>query len=388
VSLSSSRLRRLHDVLSAYVDRGELPGYIVLIARHGTVHLDCSGYERDAIFRLASMSKPIASVGALVLVEDAVIRLGDPVTDLLPELDGLRVLRDISSPVDDTVPAARPITVRDLLTNTLGTGMVMSPPGTYPIQEAMQRTNPEVGLGRKPEAAEYLRRLAGLPLIHQPGEAWMYNTASDLLGVLVARASGRSFGQFLTERVFDPIGMPDSGFWVPPEKIDRLPTEYEPGAEPGQQLKVNDESAGGLFSRPPDLESGAGGMVATVDDFHAFARMLLDHGRARGGRVLTRPTVEAMTTDQLSPAVKARTNWNNQWLPLDSWGFGVGVVTRRHDGTLSPGSYGWNGGFGTLWRSDPAEDMVVILMTQVAGTTGIPRVFFDVLPLAYAAIDD
>ena len=387
MSLSSARLRHLHDVLSAYVDRGDLPGYIVLIARHGEVHLDCSGYERDAIFRLGSMSKPIAAVGALVLVEDAVIRLDDPVDDLLPELAGLRVLRHISSPVDDTVPPARPITVRDLLTYTLGTGMVMSPPGTYPIQEAIERSDSEVGLGRKPTAAEYLRRLAGLPLIHQPGEAWMYNTGSDLLGILVARASGCSFGEFLTERVFDPTGMPDSGFWVPPEKIDRLPTEFEPGAEPGK-LKVHDEAAGGLFSRPPDLESGAGGMVATVDDFHAFARMLLDHGRAKGGRILTRPTVEAMTTDQLSPQVKARTNWNDQWLPIDSWGFGVGVVTRRYDGTMSPGSYGWNGGFGTLWRSDPAEDMVVILMTQVAGTTGIPRVFFDVVPLAYAAIDD
>lgn len=377
----------MHDVLSGYVDRGEVPGYLALVARQGAVHLDCAGYERDAIFRLASMTKPIAAVGALILVEDGVIRLEDRVDDLLPELAGLRVLRSISSPVDDTVPAARPITVRDLLTFTLGTGMVFAAPDTYPIQEAMQRSIFDLGLWRKREADEYLRRLASLPLVHQPGEAWMYNTGSDVLGILISRATGRPFGEFLTERIFDPLGMRDSGFWVPPEKIARLPTAYAPGDKRGE-FKVEDDAASGLFSRPPDLESGAGGLVATVDDFLVFARMLLDHGAGPGGRIITRPTVEAMTADQLSPEVKARSTWNPDWLPLDSWGFGVGVVTRRYDGTLSPGAYGWNGGFGTLWRSDPAEDMVVILMTQLAGTAEIPRIYGDFVTLAYAAIDD
>ncbi len=160
MSLSESRLRRLHDVVTGYVERGELPGYVALIARRDAVHLDCAGYERDAIFRLGSMSKPIAAVAALVLVEEGVIRLEDPVDDLLPELSGLRVLRSISSPVEDTVPMSRPITVRDLLTFTMGAGMVIAPPGTYPIQEAMDRSHFEDGLGRKPEPSAYLRRLA------------------------------------------------------------------------------------------------------------------------------------------------------------------------------------------------------------------------------------
>ena len=377
----------MHDVLSAYVDRGELPGYVALVARQGAVHLDCVGYERNAIFRLASMTKPIAAVAALILVEEGVIRLEDRVDGLLPELAGLRVLRSISSPVEDTVPASRPITVRDLLTFTMGTGMVLAAPDTYPIQEAMQRSPFNVGLGSKPDASEYLRGLASIPLVHQPGEVWMYNTGSDVLGILISRAIGRSFGEFLTERIFDPLGMSDSAFWVTPEKIDRLPTAYTPDDKTGE-LNVEDAGASGLFSHPPDLESGAGGLVATVDDFLLFARMLLEHGAAPAGRIVTRPTVEAMMADQLSVEVKARLTWNPGWLPIDSWGFGVGVVTRRHDGTLSPGAYGWNGGFGTTWRSDPTEDMIVILMTQLAGTAEIPRVFGDFVTLAYAAIDD
>ena len=387
VSLSGIRLRHMHDVLSGYVDRGELPGYVALVARHGAVQLDCAGYQRDAIFRLASMTKPIAAAAALILVEEGVIRLDDRVDRHLPELADMRVLRTISSPIDDTVPASRPITLRDLLTFTLGTGMVIAPPDTYPIQEARRRSLVEVGLGAKPDSSEYLRRLAGLPLVHQPGEVWMYDTGYDVLGILISRASGRSFGEFLRERIFDPLGMPDSGFWVTPDKIDRLPTAYTPGDRSGE-LKVEDEAVGGRFSLPPGLESGAGGLVATVDDFLLFARMLLDHGAFPGGRILTRPTVAAMTSDQLSEDIKARTPWTPGWFANNSWGFGVGVVTRRYDGTASPGAYGWNGGFGTTWRSDPTEDMVAILMTQVGGTAEVPRVFGDFVNLAYAAIDD
>lgn len=378
----------MHDVLTGCVERGELPGYVAVISRHGEVHVDCAGYRRDTIFRLASMSKPIAAVAALILVEEGLIRLSDREDTLLPELAGLKVLRSISSSVDDTVPASRPITIRDLLTFTLGTGMVIAPPGTYPIQDAVEKSGLEVGLGEKPPADRFLHELGRLPLMYQPGEAWMYNTGSDLLGILVSRAAGRPFGQFLRERIFEPLAMRDSGFWVPAENLDRLPTAYLPDAVTGE-LKIQDKGADGLFSRPPQFESGAGGMLATADDFLNFARMLLDHGAFDGGRILSRPMVEAMTSDQVPVEVKSRAPWISGWPVNDGWGFGVGVVTRRIDGTSTPGAYGWNGGFGTMWRSDPAEDMIAILMTQVGMTSpeSAPG-FRDFMTLAFAAIDD
>jgi CubicO group peptidase (beta-lactamase class C family) len=403
--LSASRLRRMRDVLTGYVERGELPGFVALVSRHGATHVECVGYERDTIFRLASMSKPIAAAAALMLVEDGALRLSDDITELVPELAGLRVLRSIDSPVDDTVPAARPITLRDVFTNTLGTGFVFAEPGTYPIQKAFQTAGLELGLGEKPDAEEFLRRLASVPLVHQPGEVWMYNTGSDLLGILVARAAKQSFGDFLRERIFEPLGMRDSGFWVPPEKIARLPKAYVPNLQDGG-LKLEDEGAGGIFSSPPAFESGAGGLAATVDDFHMFARMLLDGGAYEGGRILSRSTAEAMTSDQLTDEIKARSPWTPGWFATHGWGYGVGVVTATDhsiDLALSPfdpkfrteaaasaaGAYGWSGGYGTTWRNDPAKDLVAVLMTQVGMVSAEGPTFFrEFLDLAYAAIDD
>lgn len=403
--LSPSRLRRLHDVLAGYVERGEVPGLVALVSRDGEVHVECIGYDRDTIFRLASMSKPIAAAAALMLVADGLIRLTDDAAEFLPELAGLRVLRSIDSPVDDTVPATRPITIRDLLTFTLGTGMVIASPGTYPIQAALQKSGFIDGLGLKPAADEYLRRLTSVPLVYQPGEVWMYNTGSDLLGILVSRAAKQSFGDFLRDRIFEPLGMSDSGFWVPADEIHRLPKAYVPDVEHGG-LKLEDEAAGGVFSEPPAFESGAGGLVATVDDFHAFARMLLDGGGSTGGRLLARSTVEEMTSDQLSEEVKSRSPWQPGWMATHGWGFGVGVVTTgdrgidlllspfdpevRNDNFAStPGAYGWSGGYGTTWRNDPAKGLVAVLMTQVGMMPGEGlQMFRDFLNLAYAAIDD
>jgi CubicO group peptidase (beta-lactamase class C family) len=324
----------------------------------------------------------------MILVEQGVIGLEDPVDRWLPELADMKVLRSIESPVEDTVPAMRPITVRDLLTFTVGTGMVMAKPGTYPIQDALRRSRFDEGIGRKPAAEEYLRRLTSLPLVHQPGEVWMYNTGSDLLGILISRAAKQPLGTFLREQIFARIGMRDTGFWVSDEKADRLPHAYAPDLDKGG-LKLEDHATTGLFRRPPAFESGSGGLVATIDDFLSFARMLLDRGAADGGRILARPTVEAMTTDQLPAEVKARTPWTPGWFANHSWGFGVGVVTRRFDGTSTPGAYGWSGGYGTTWRSDPTEDLIAILMTQVSMVSAEgPRIYRDFMTLAYAAIDD
>jgi CubicO group peptidase (beta-lactamase class C family) len=374
----------MHGVLAGYVEREEVPGFVALISRHGEVHVDCIAYERDTIFRIASMSKPIVAAAACVLVEEGLLRLDDPIDPFIPELADVRVLPSIAAAIEDTVPVNRPITLRDLLAFTLGTGMVVAEKGTYPIQDAIDRAEIHKWTRRGRLAEEYLRLLSALPLVHQPGEAWMYNTGSDVLGILVARAAQQPLGEFLGDRIFEPLGLADTGFWVPAENIARLPTAYAPEAG---GLEVDDHAKGGGFARPPLFESGAGGLVSTVDDFLRFARMLLGGGVLDGHRILARPSVEAMTTDQLTPEQKSRSPWLPGYWDTHGWGWGVGVVNRRSDITSTPGQYGWDGGFGTTWRSDPREGMISILMTQVSPPEGMP-IFRDFYTLAYAAIDD
>src|SRR5436309_8666069 len=236
--LSKARLGRMHDVMTGYVERGEVPGLITLVSRRGEVHVDVIGtkaYEdsdpmrRDTIFRISSMSKPITAAATMILVEECKVRLDEPVDRWLPELAERKVLKRLDGPLDDTLPANRPITVRDLLTFRMGFGQMMAPPGAYPILKAASEM--QIGMGppspsTMPAPDEWMRRLGTLPLMHQPGEKWMYNTGSDVLGVLIARASGQSFETFLRERIFEPLGMKDTGFSVPTTKLDRLATSY------------------------------------------------------------------------------------------------------------------------------------------------------------------
>ena len=387
---SDRRLRRMHDVLAAYVERGELPGLITLVSRRGDVHVDCVGYERDTIFRISSMSKPVTAVAAMILIEEGVIRLDDTVDGFLPELANIKVLRRVDSPLDDVVPVNRAIMVRDLLTFTLGTGLIFALPGTYPIQEAID----QAGLGpgapdpsRQPAPDEWIRRLASLPLLYQPGDRWMYNIGSEVLSVLISRASGRRLDDFMRERIFDPLGMRDTGFWVSEDAIDRLVTSH--ALDTTGKLVLNDAARGGSWSRPPAFPSGAGGLVSTADDFARFGEMMLNHGSLDGTRILSRPTVETMTSDQLTSDQKARTPWLPGYFETHGWGFGMSVVTRRDEIASSIGKYGWDGGMGTSWYSDPAEEMVTILMTQVSWSSpNPPNVFRDFWTLSYSAIDD
>jgi CubicO group peptidase (beta-lactamase class C family) len=396
--LSEARLARMHDVMAGYVDRGEIPGLVSLVSRRGEVHVDAVGTKelggtdpvrRDTLFRIASLTKPITAAATMILVEECMLRLDEPVDRLVPELADRRVLEDLAGPVENTVPATRPITVRDVLTFRLGYGVVMAPPGKYPIQEAMDEQ--QLGLGppvpsKPPPPDEWIRRLGTLPLLHQPGDQWMYDIGSDVLGVIVARASGVSFDTFLRERIFEPLGMSDTGFAVPPPSIERLVTAYSPDAETGA-LQLYDE-ANGEWSRPPAFPSGRGGLVSTIDDYATFGQMLLDKGVHADGRLLSRPTVELMTTDHLTTEQKARTNFMPAYWESHGWGFGMSVVTRRDD-YLSVGSFGWDGGLGTAWRSDPREEMMTILMTQRLWTSpDPPPVFRDFCTSAYEAIDD
>jgi CubicO group peptidase (beta-lactamase class C family) len=398
--LSRARLARMHDTMSSYVERGEVPGLVTLVSRRGEVRVDVIGTQaisdstpmrRDTIFRISSMTKPITAAATMILVEECKVRLDDPVDRWLPELADRQVLKGLDGPLDDTVPAKRPITVRDLLTFRMGFGQVMAPPDAYPILKAANEL--QIGMGppspsTQPAPDEWMRRLGGLPLMHQPGEQWMYNTGSDVLSVLIARASGQELETFLRERLFEPLGMKDTGFSVPAASLDRLATSYWTDPASGK-LAIYDEAEGGQWSREPAFPSGAGGLVSTIDDYLAFGQMMLSQGKHGNERILSRLSVETMTTDQLTPEQKAVSGLVPGFFDSHGWGFGVSVVTRRDDIAAVPGKYGWDGGLGTSWYSDPREEMVTILMTQRAWTSpSPPDVCLDFWTLAYQAIDD
>ncbi|MDP9341724.1 MAG: beta-lactamase family protein [Actinomycetota bacterium] len=398
--LSTARLGRMHDVMAGHVEGGGVPGLVTLVSRRGEVHVDAIGMKalrgsdpmrRDTIFRISSMTKPVTAAATMILVEECRLRLDEPVDRLLPELSGRRVLKRLDGPLDDTVPAHRPITVRDLLTFRMGFGLVMAPPGTYPIQQATDELRLAQGPpspSTPPEPDEWIRRLGTLPLMHQPGEQWMYNTAADVLGVLIARAAGRPFETFLRERIFEPLGMKDTGFSPPASELDRLATSY--WTDPGTgALELYDEAEGGQWSGPPAFPSGAGGLVSTTDDFLAFGQMMLDGGRRGSERILSRPSVGLMTADHLTPEQKASSSLVPGYWDSHGWGFGLSVVTRVDGMEGSVGTFGWDGGMGTVWHSDPREDMVTILMTQAGWTSpSPPAVCLDFWTSAYGAIDD
>jgi CubicO group peptidase (beta-lactamase class C family) len=393
--LSRARLGRMHEILGRHVESGGVPGLVALVSRRGEIHADALGslsiggapMQRDSIFRIASMTKPVAAVAAMILVEECRLRLDDPVDPWLPELADRKVLRAIDAPIHDIVPATRAITLRDILTFRLGLGMIPVFPDRYPIQKAIS----EAGFAPGPvfpsfPPDELMRRYGSLPLIHQPGERWLYNTGSEILGVLIARVAGTSFANFLHERIFAPLGMKDTAFWVPAARLERLATVYQRDHATGA-LNVFDDPATGKYAKPPVFENGSAGLVSTADDFNAFAQMLLNGGRLGSERILSRPSVELMTTDQLLPEQKA----GNELFFGDNrgWGFGVSVFTKRDDLCNVPGRFGWDGGYGTSWYSDSRENLTGILLTQrMMDSPQPPAVFRDFWTLAYQAIDD
>jgi CubicO group peptidase (beta-lactamase class C family) len=364
-------LAELKGALQSHLDGGYAPGLVGLVSRGGETQVIALGstaldgarpMRPDTVFRLASMTKPITAVAAMMLVEDGRLRLDEPVDRLLPELADRRVLRRLDGPVDDTVPADRPITVEDVLTFRLGWGIVFGSPDDYPILGRIDELG-VVGFGMPDPAAPldpdaWARRMGELPLMAQPGERWLYTLGSNVLGVLVARASGQPLEDFFHERIFEPLGMADTAFSVPPGKLDRLTTGY--WAE-GGELTVFD-TPDGRWSRPPAFPAGDSGLASTAEDFGAFARMMLAGGVYEGRRLLSEASVRAMATDRLTPAQRAG---GAEILGKNrGWGYGVAVVTETDSDGVSPGAYGWNGGFGTSWFNDPSQDLVAILLTQ------------------------
>lgn len=388
----------MRDTLYRYIDGGWAPGLVTLVHHKGREHVEAMGtmafdsakaMRRDTIFRLASLTKPITAVGAMLLIEECRMRLDDPIEQWLPELAHRSVLRTIDSPLDDVVPARRSITVRDLFTFRSGYGEVAFMSPTCPMQQAM--TAAQLPLSRwifpgTPD--EFLKRLGALPLAFQPGERWLYHMSAEILGTLISRVTGQTLGTFLRERLFEPLGMKDTGFYVPEKDLDRLPTCYGNDMMTGE-LVVLDEARGGQMAQPPLFEAGAGGLVSTVDDLAAFGRMMLNKGGYGRERILSRPSIELMTIDHLTPAQKALSPFFEGHWEAHGWGLGMGVTTTHADVGERPGRFGWDGAFGASWYVDPHEGLLgVFLIQRRPDALHIPAITHDFWTSAYTLIDD
>ena len=359
VGLASARLERIGHTLREDVERGRIPGAVVLIARKGRVaYLEAIGFrdktagvpmKTDDIFRLASMTKPMASVAAMILYEEGKLLLSDPVSKYLPAL-GKRTVGV------ERVPAQREMTVQDLLRHTSGL------PYGGRGQTALHKMYP-AGSGslRDLTGTEFIDRLAALPLLHHPGTAWEYGFSTDVLGRVVEAVSGKSLGQFLDERVFRPLKMADTGFMVPKDKHARIAQPFAKDPDTGKDISIPDARVA------PKLECGGACAVSTAADYARFSQMLLNRGALDGVRILAPKTVDYMTADHLGPAVGPGTDY----LPGDGYGFGLGFAVRRATGVAngngSAGDYNWGGAYGTYFWVDPKEQLVVVSMTQAPG---------------------
>jgi len=317
------------------------------------------------------MTKPVTAAATLMLVGEGKLRLEEPVDHWLPELAQRRVLRNISGPLDDTVPAKRPILVEDLLTCRCGLGFVPSPAQDYPVLGRIAELQ-LLGFGPPDPSSplgpdEWLRRLGSLPLMAQPGETWLYNTGSYILGVLIARVARKPLPQVLQERLFGPLGMKDTAFLVPAARRERFVSAYR--LEAGR-AQLYDAPATSAWNSAPAFPDAAAGLVSTADDYFAFSHFLLSYGHPGARRLLSREWVAAMTRDHLSASqhVAAAPLLGSQ----RGWGFGVAVVTETTAQGVPAGAYGWNGGFGTSWVADPASGTSAILLTQTLFTSPMP----------------
>ncbi|MFD9406409.1 serine hydrolase domain-containing protein [Streptomyces sp. NPDC059989] len=366
----------LHSLLKAHVDDGSLPGAVGLVARGEDVEVAAAGsldtagtapMARDSLFRVASLTKPVTAAATMTLIEDGLLSPDSPVARWLPELAAPVVVRTPSSPVDDVVPADRPITVGDLLTFRAGYGFPadFSLPAVALLFTELKQGPPHPEQVAGPD--EWMGTLARIPLLHQPGRAWLYHTCSDILGVLIARAAGRPLPDLLAERVFEPLGMRDTAFAVPPGQLHRFTSAYRAARDGGGTLELVD-APDGQWSTLPPFPSGGGGLVSTADDLLAFGRMLLAEGGYGGGRLLAPESVRQMTTDHLTAAQREE---GALFLEGQGWGFGGSVDIARTDPWNVPGRYGWMGGTGTAAHVVPSTGAVTVLLTQreLAGPT-------------------
>ena len=363
----------LRELLQTAVDDGSVPGAVALVARGGALEVETVGtaevggpapMTRDSIFRIASLTKPVTAALALLLIEDGRLGLDDPIGCWLPELAEPKVVRTPDGPLDDLVPARRPITVTDLLTSRAGWGFPDD--FTWPAVGALFDQGSQRH-GRDPQKVppveEWLKNLGEVPLVYQPGERWLYNTCSDILGALMARATDQPLPELMAERVFDPLGMPDTGFAVPADQLDRFTSFYMVG-EDGLTLVDNRT---GQWSTLPPFPSGAGGLVSTADDYATFLRKLLP-GTSDW---LSPQSLQLMQTDHLTAEQRAA---SRLFLDGQGWGAGGSVDIATTEPWNVIGRYGWSGGTGTTAHIIPATSTVAILLTQVGmpGPTPLP----------------
>jgi len=374
---SAERLAKIPVALKQHVDQGSPVGLVSLIYRHGEVaQVNALGFQareanvpmqRDTIFRLASMTKPVTCAAALTLVDQGKIGLNDPIDKWIPELANPKVLNDANGPVSETHAAPRAITVSDLLTHQSGIGFSQT------ANAALMEQIPSLRDETKVTADEWIKAVGELPLAFDPGTRWNYGTSHDVLGVLIERVSGRPFVEYLSSAILDPLGMTDTGFWLPQDKHRRLAVLYGIDPETGNRVAVRRP----LPSAPPKFAAGAGALVSTADDYLKFARMLLNQGRLGSVRILARSTVKLMTTNWLTPQQRNTPAMGNPnfWA---SQGFGLGVAVTDDVSRLgaqpysSPGSFNWPGATGVWWRADPVEDMILIWLIQNASPMDRP----------------
>jgi CubicO group peptidase (beta-lactamase class C family) len=406
-------LAALDAALARHTSTGAVPGLAALVARGGEVHVTSAGHKaigdsapigRDAIFRIASLTKPMVGVAAMLLIEDGAMALDDPVERWLPELSARRVLRSYEAELSDTVPAERPITVEDVLSFRLGFGSIFTPE-TLPVVEAAEGelklktlVPPWPPTPHNPD--QWIAAFGSLPLLDQPGERFRYNTGATVAGILIERVTGAPFAEVLSKRVFEPLGMTDTAFYVPAEKLSRFTSMYAPAEAAGVFGASGDSASGdgadgtglvlidrpdGWYAAPPALPDGAGWLVSTIDDLGAFAAMLA----ADGGGLLSEESVALMLRDRTTVRDRAENPWffGNHL----GWGLTMSVPAAGVDPRTAPDGmprgYGWEGGSGTAWRTDPQTGLTGILLTQrMLASPGPPEVARDFWSAAHAAL--
>ena len=349
------------------VDAGLLSGAVTMVWQRGEVlQLNAIGYrdvearipmQRDTIFRIASMSKPVTTVAAMMLVDEGKMALDDPITRWLPEFADMRVLEDPEGPLDSTTPARRLITVDDLLTHRSGLVYAFSVVG--PLSRAYQ------GLPIRQDPDTWLAELTALPLVHQPGERMTYSHATDVIGIILSRIEGKKLHEVLADRIFEPLGMPDTGFFVTAEGRRRAATMYT--LDDNGQLCH--DVMGPAPIAPPTFCQGGGGLWSTVDDYLRFARMLLAGGQADGTRLLSTEAVRLMRTNRLTDEQRRQPFLGAPYWVGRGFGLGLSVVTdpvksRPLFGPGGLGTFGWPGAYGTWWQADPTQDLILIYLVQ------------------------